>query len=72
MTSLLKFALFPKINLGQSVGNYNRLSFFLAYQGAWLLTSWLLITLVFLLANIFNNSQVAVSVGYRLFSFICS
>ena len=62
-TLVLKAIIFPKVNLGASVGDYTHLSFFSAYQGADLLTTWLLITLVFLLANVFNNSAVAVSVG---------
>ena len=52
-----------QLDLNQSSRHgYTYFIYLLAFQGAELLTTWLLISLVFLLANIFNNSAVAVSV----------
>ena len=64
LVTLILNTVVSKINLGHSAGHgYTYLTHFLASQGANLLITWLLISLVFLLANIFNNSAVAVSVG---------
>ena len=61
---LLNETVYPKISLGQSAGHgYSYLTSLLAVQGANFLNIWLLVSLVFLLANVFNNSAVAVSVG---------
>ena len=64
VTLILNAAIYPKLNLGQSAEHgYSHLTYLFAFNGGELLTTWLLVSLVFLLANIFNNSAVAVSVG---------
>ena len=61
---ILNSTVYPQIDLGQSAGDgYSHLTYFVAYNAAGLLTTWLLVSVVFLVANIFNNSAVAVSIG---------
>ncbi len=61
----LKVVLFPKVSLFEQIGfgGLNRLSYFLELHGAQLLTTLLLVSLVLLVANLFTNSAVAVSIG---------
>lgn len=65
ITSLIiKFILFPKVNLNAPVGEkYTVLTSTIVVDFANLLTLWLILSLVLLISNLFKNSAAAISVG---------
>ncbi|GAA3187512.1 ABC transporter permease [Lentilactobacillus kefiri] len=61
---LIKFILFPKVDLGANLGHgYTVLTSTIVVDLANLLTVWLILSIVILLSNLFKNSAAAISVG---------
>ena len=60
---IIKYVMFPKLKLLSKVGSYTLISKTFIYAGMLSLTIWLVLSIVFLVSNLFKSSGISITVG---------